>query len=76
MSLRSTSKTQFDYQWRWFHTSYLSGGASDETTGVTEEEKEFFEQEPQEGDDLIDFAVDNLYDEDGVLWGNTFYLMT
>jgi hypothetical protein len=25
---------------------------------------------------LIDFAVDNLYDEDGVLWGNTFYLMT
>jgi hypothetical protein len=42
--------------WRWFHTSYSSRGA-DETTGVTEEEEEFFEEAPGEGGvDMMEFA--------------------
>jgi hypothetical protein len=38
--------------------------APDETTGVTEEEEEFLEEEPQEVEDGIGFAGDNPYEEE------------
>jgi hypothetical protein len=60
------NKTRFEYLWRWFHTSYSSGGA-DETTGVTEEEEEFFEEAPGEGGvDMMEFAdvVTDVDDDD------------